>query len=171
MFATKTGRTPVRKFAIGLAAACAVALAAGAASAQPAPGVTKYLGPMNAQEQKNAENVVAFYNAAINDKDFAKARPYLGDKYIQHNPTAQDGFEGFTAFLTFLKTSAPTSHSDILRVFATGDYVILHVKSSRPDPRGRAIVDIFRLENGKVVEHWDVAQEPPEKPANTNTMF
>ena len=43
----------------------------------------------------------------------------------------------------------------------------------RPQPaaRGAAIVDIFRLENGKVVEHWDVRQDVPEKSANDNTMF
>lgn len=40
-----------------------------------------------------------------------------------------------------------------------------------PESRGQAIVDIFRLENGKVVEHWDVIQAIPENPANDNTMF
>jgi predicted SnoaL-like aldol condensation-catalyzing enzyme len=57
-------------------------------------------------------------------------------------------------------------------VFADGDYVILHVHNvPAAGARGNAIVDIFRLENGKVVEHWDVRQEIPEQAANSNTMF
>src|SRR5688500_19952755 len=52
------------------------------------------------------------------------------------------------------------------------DLVVLHVHSTRGDGSpGRAIVDIFRLENGKVVEHWDVIQDIPEKAANANGMF
>ena len=57
-------------------------------------------------------------------------------------------------------------------MIAEGDIVVLHVHSVRePGQRGRAIVDMFRLENGKIVEHWDVIQDLPEKPANDNTMF
>jgi predicted SnoaL-like aldol condensation-catalyzing enzyme len=85
---------------------------------------------------------------------------------------AADGPGGLQGYLQFLRAKYPNSHSEIKRVFAEGDYVILHVHAIRePGTRGNAIVDIFKLENGKVVEHWDVIQEIPEKAANTNGMF
>ena len=85
---------------------------------------------------------------------------------------AADGPEGLKAFLAFLREKFPNYHSEIKRVFADGDYVILHVHNvPTPGSRGNAIIDIFKLENGKVVEHWDVRQEIPEQPANSNTMF
>ena len=125
-----------------------------------------------AQLEANKKNVVEFYEKAINQKDFEAASRYLGGRYTQHNPTAPDGPEGLKGFLAFLKSKFPGSHSEIKRVFADGDYVILHVHAVRePGTRGRAIVDIFKLENGKIVEHWDVAQDVPEKAANTNGMF
>jgi predicted SnoaL-like aldol condensation-catalyzing enzyme len=125
-----------------------------------------------AQLEANKKTVVAFYEAAINRKDFEAASGYLGSRYTQHNPGAADGPEGLKAFLSFLREKAPNSHSDIKSVFADGDYVILHVHNVRePSTRGAAIVDIFKLEQGKIVEHWDVRQDIPEKTANPNGMF
>ena len=122
--------------------------------------------------EANKKAVVEFYDLAINKKDFDAASKYFGPKYIQHNPTAPDGIEGFKGFLTFLREKFPNSKSEIKRVFAEGDFVILHVHSVRePGTRGRAIVDIFRLENGKIVEHWDVVQDIPEKMPHNNGMF
>ena len=122
--------------------------------------------------ETNKKIVVDFYEKALNQKDFEAAAQHFGPRYIQHNPNAPDGPEGFKGLVTFLKDKFPNSKSEIKRVFAEGDYVILHVHSVRePGQRGRAIVDIFRLENGKIVEHWDVVQDVPEKAANTNTMF
>ena len=122
--------------------------------------------------EANKKTVVEFYEAGLNKKDFEAASKYFGPKYIQHNPGAQDGTEGFKAFLAFLRDKFPNSHSEIKKVFAEGDYVILHVHAVRePGTRGRAIVDIFRLENGKIVEHWDVAQDIPEKMPHNNGMF
>lgn len=125
-----------------------------------------------AQEQANKETVVNFYQKAINEKDFAAAEAYLGETYIQHNPKAADGKEGLKSFIGYLKAKAPHYHSDIKRVFADGDFVILHVHNTpAPGAQGKAIVDIFRLEKGKVVEHWDVIQPIPDKAANANGMF
>jgi predicted SnoaL-like aldol condensation-catalyzing enzyme len=57
-------------------------------------------------------------------------------------------------------------------IVAEGDLVVLHLNSKADEKdRGRAIVDIFRVKDGKIVEHWDVAQNVPEKTASGNTMF
>jgi predicted SnoaL-like aldol condensation-catalyzing enzyme len=123
-------------------------------------------------QDANKKTVLEFYEKGLNQKDFDAAAKFIGPRYVQHNPTAPDGPEGFRTFLGFLREKFPDSHSDIKRVFADGDYVILHVHSVREKgSRGRAIVDIFRLEDGKIVEHWDVVQDVPEKSANTNGMF
>jgi predicted SnoaL-like aldol condensation-catalyzing enzyme len=124
------------------------------------------------QQEQNTKAVVEFYDKAINQKDFEAASKYMGSRYTQHNPNAADGPEGLKAFLGFLKEKFPASRSEIKRVLADGDYVILHVHAVRePGTRGNAIIDIFKLENGKIVEHWDVVQPIPEKAANTNGMF
>ncbi|CAM2773100.1 nuclear transport factor 2 family protein [Legionella worsleiensis] len=123
-------------------------------------------------EESNKETVLSFYQYALNDKNFSAARPYLGEHYIQHNPLAQDGIDGLRKFIEYLNQTYPYSHNEIKRVFSEGDFVILHVHSIKePGTRGEAIIDIFRLENNKIVEHWDVHQLVPEKSANENGMF
>jgi len=127
----------------------------------------------DATQERNKQAVLDFYDKGLNQKDFAAASKHFGATYIQHNPNAADGPEGFKGFVEFLKSKLPQSRSEVKRVFAEGDYVILHVHAMRePGTRGVAIVDIFRLDaNGKIVEHWDVRQDVPEKAANNNTMF
>jgi predicted SnoaL-like aldol condensation-catalyzing enzyme len=131
-----------------------------------------FASPAFADMEANKKTVLEFYEAGLNKKDFEAAAKYFGPKYIQHNPGAPDGIEGFKTFVNFLKDKFPNSHSEIKKTFAEGDFVILHVHAVRePGTRGRAIVDIFRLENGKIVEHWDVAQDIPEKMPHNNGMF
>ncbi len=155
MVAARICRRAVRSIAITAAVCSALAVAA-----QPS------------QLELNKRIATEFYDAAINRKDFAAASQYLGSSYRQHNPTAADGAEGLRAFIDFLKTRFPNQRGEIKRVIAEGDLVVLHVHSTRGDDTpGRAIVDIFRVENGKVVEHWDVIQDIPAQSANTNGMF
>ena len=129
-------------------------------------------GPALADPEANKKIVIDFYDKALNQKDFEAAAKHFGPRYIQHNPLAADGPDGLKRLVTLLKEKFPNSRSEIKRAIAEGDLVVLHVHSVRePGQRGRAIVDIFRLENGKIVEHWDVIQDVPEKAANDNTMF
>ena len=130
-------------------------------------------GPAFAADlEANKKIVIDFYEKGLNQKDYDAAAKYFGPRYVQHNPGAANGPEGFKRLVGFLKEKFPNSRNEIKRVIAEGDLVVLHVHSKRsPDDRGRAIVDIFKVESGKIVEHWDVVQDVPEKSANDNTMF
>jgi len=126
---------------------------------------------MSSVQEQNKQIVREFYDLIINKKDFDTAKKYMGTRYKQHNPLVKDGPEGLREFITFLKVNFPDAKSEIKSVFADGDYVILHVLSHRTPSLKRAIVEIFRLENSKIDEHWDVIQEIPETSANPNGMF
>ena len=127
---------------------------------------------MQSSQEDNKKVAQEFYDTIINKKDFEAARKYIGNRYKQHNPLVADGPEGLKAFIEFLKTNFPEARSEIKRTLADGDYVVLHVHSIRPpNMRGRAIIEIFRFEDGKIDEHWDVIQEIPESSANPNGMF
>lgn len=151
---------------LALAALVALAFAAPQAHAQMSDA---------AKMERNKKNVVEFYNAVLNDKDFDKAKTYVGATYIQHNPIGADGLDGIKGFIGFLRDKFPNNKSEIKRVFADGNYVIVHVHAVRePGTRGNAIFDLFRLDDdGKVVEHWDAVQPipEPEKALNKNGMF
>ena len=122
---------------------------------------------------KNKEMVIAFYNMIFQEHKVREAlERYVGDRYIQHNPLAPNGTEALINFMEPYFAKNPQARSEIKRAAAEGDLVWLHVHArSNPGERGLAVVDIFRVENGKVVEHWDVVQPVPEKSANENTMF
>ena len=127
---------------------------------------------METKIEANKKTVLAFYEAGINNKDFDAASKFIGQRYVQHNPNIADGPEGLKAFLGGFKEKFPNLRGDIKQIFADGDFVIVHVHGVRvPGERGSAIVDIFKLEDGKIVEHWDVLQSIPATSANTNGMF
>ena len=119
--------------------------------------------------------VLAFYEAALNQKDVEKTEEFLGGTYIQHNPAVADGPEGLLRLVRFRRERFPQSRNEVKMVIAEGDLVVLHVHSVlMPGTPGRHIIDIFRVDGDKVVEHWDVIQDIPEQlfpPLNDNGLF
>ena len=121
----------------------------------------------------NKETVTNFYKVAFNDhKPAAAVEKYVGGSYKQHNPMVADGSLPFIDFVSGYVQKYPHLKVDIKRVIAEGDFVVTHVLITTDEKdRGTVAMDIFRLEEGKIVEHWDVVQPMPEKSANENGMF
>jgi predicted SnoaL-like aldol condensation-catalyzing enzyme len=128
---------------------------------------------MNDPLEENKRIISEWHEIAINQRKPEEAvAKYLGPNYRQHNPGAGDGPEPFIAAVKGLTKIFPELSMEPKRIIAEGDLVVLHSHLIlKPGDRGSAVVDIFRLENGKIVEHWDVVQEVPETSANNNTMF
>ncbi|MEN6620740.1 MAG: nuclear transport factor 2 family protein [Smithella sp.] len=117
--------------------------------------------------------VRAFYEMLFNEHNPAEAaKKYMGKKYIQHNPYMSDGEEAFREYFKGYFEEHPKTRVEIKRIIAEGDLVVLHLHSKMDEnDRGRAMVEIFRLEDDKIVEHWGVTQAVPARAANRNTMF
>lgn len=122
-------------------------------------------------EETNKTLVVSFYERFFNMHQIAAAE-VISEDYKQHNPQVPDGKTPFLSYFgEFFKTH-PGSRAKIIRTAAEGDLVYLHVHSTdSPSDRGQAVMDIFRVKDGKIVEHWDVIQDVPEEAQNRNTMF
>ncbi|OWT47257.1 nuclear transport factor 2 family protein [Bacillus sp. K2I17] len=124
------------------------------------------------EKEKNKKMVVDFYNEVFNKHNIDIIPKYVSENYKQHNPFVADGRKAFMDFFKEDFVKNPNSSAEVKRVVAEGDTVALHVHSRiNSQDKGVAIVDIFRIKDGKIVEHWDVIQEIPNEAANDNTMF
>lgn len=163
------------KAAVPLAVAIAATVLQACSSPAEVPKATPAATAANrsALEEANAKVVTDFYDMAFNQhRPTEAARLYIGDRYIQHNPNVPNGAAAFYGYFEGFFRENPQSKAAIHRVIVDGDLVALHVHSQQtPNDPGRAIVDIFRVENGKIVEHFDVIQAVPPTTANGNTMF
>lgn len=121
---------------------------------------------------ENKKVVLEFLRQVFEERNPGEASKYLDPSYTQHNPTAGDGIDGFLAMITPLLDVAPDVTSSVKRVVIEDDLVVVHhhLKMFESD-NGQAVMDIFRVHDSRIAEHWDVVQPVPAEPANSNTMF
>jgi len=123
------------------------------------------------QEEANKKIVVSFYQGLFGDKDYSVIDKYIAADYIQHNPALADGAEALKNAVQIWMKDVPKGKVNFQHVAADGDLVFLHVKTFGPTGKLTAIAEIFRVKDNRIVEHWDVIQEVPEKSANQHPMF
>ena len=123
--------------------------------------------------QANKALVTKAYQELFGNADLTALDRYWADEYIQHNPSMTDGREAVKTFLESLGILTwPKQQVKFERVIAEGDLVMLQTAQPKSDTSsGTVIVDIFRVENGKIAEHWDVIQQIPTDATNPRTMY
>ena len=114
--------------------------------------------------------VIEALTRAFNDRDFSVLEAWWSPQYIQHNPFIPAGRAGLRRFVEALPKERRYEPG---RVFADGDFVIVHGRYVGGDNKTLVAADFFRFENDQVVEHWDVLQEevPAARTVAGHPMF
>ena len=124
------------------------------------------------RESENHRLVSDMYERVLQPLDSSRVDEFFAPDYIQHSPLAATGAQGLKDFLDWARARSPHAEHRLQRLFVDGEYVIAHVHVIiNPGDRGNAVVDIFRIADGRIAEHWDVAQEVPATSANNNGVF
>jgi predicted SnoaL-like aldol condensation-catalyzing enzyme len=123
---------------------------------------------------KNAKELVASYmqevwvNRKVNEvKKFISA-----ETFIQHNPHLANGLEALEGFLPHLFNNLmPNGTWEVKRIVAENDLVVVHsLAKPMPEALGMAVVDIFRVKDNLIVEHWDVSADVPATTVSGNEI-
>jgi predicted SnoaL-like aldol condensation-catalyzing enzyme len=113
-----------------------------------------------------------FVELFYTQKRVREAFDYLvADCYVQHNPTIQDGPEAAITALTPKFDGSPDNRFEVQRILVDGDLAMVHVKASGPGRPDAAVADLYRFDDGLIVEHWDVLQPMPSHPVHDHPLF
>jgi len=126
---------------------------------------------MHEIESKNKALVLEAFDTLFNKRDYAAAEKFWSPNYIQHSAHIPPGREGL---FNLVKGLPPTLKYEPGVVVAEGDFVIVHGRYSGFGlPVNWVVADIVRIENGILVEHWDVIQDEAtqEQSKSGNPMF
>ena len=120
--------------------------------------------------ESNKQIVLKVLKGAFVERDVSVVNRYFSADYVQHNPAIPNGPKAIANLIPTLKKDLSY---ELGMVVAEGDLVMVHGRYVGWGPKPLVAVDIFRVKNGKVVEHWDVMQEevPASATASGNPMF
>jgi predicted SnoaL-like aldol condensation-catalyzing enzyme len=111
----------------------------------------------DSNESRNKALVLRAFDALFNRRDYAEAERYWSPRYIQHSAHIKPGREGL---FDLVKSLPPTLKYEPGVIVAEGDFVIVHGRfSGFGAPANWIAADILRIEDGILVEHWDVIQD------------
>ena len=128
--------------------------------------------PLASPTEANRAIVEDFARIFYTERDVRRAfERHVAPDNIQHNPGIADGREAAIKALTPM-FSRPEARFEVKRILVDGDLAAIHL-FGRGDPAtpGAAVADIYRLKDGKIVEHWDILQPIPTRSANPHPMF
>lgn len=124
------------------------------------------------KDDKNVAKVVVtnYMNEVWVNKSTTNLDLYIAPDIKQHNVNLDNNLESLQTFLPLLFTEiAPDMQWEVVRVIAEEDMVVIHsFVTLVPDTPGSAVVDIFRVQDDKIVEHWDVTAELPAETVSGN---
>lgn len=125
-----------------------------------------------AEEEKNLAFVMEMYRNVLMAMDADRVDDYIAEDYIQHSQFAAPGRDALKDFLRMIRAESPDARQMIKRTLVDGNLVAVHLHVERfPGDPGLAVVDLFRVEDGKIKEHWEVIQDVPTDSPNPLTMF
>lgn len=109
---------------------------------------------------ENKERVRSFYEEFFNAHRIESALTYVREDYIQHNPGVEQGRKGLMDAFAAKFAAHPEFHLDIKMMIAEDDMVVVYLKNTDEQGNTRCrVVDIYRIEDGMLAEHWDVLQQ------------
>ncbi len=119
-------------------------------------------------EQRNKAFVLEAFETLFNKRDYFAAERFWSPSYVQHSAHIPPGREGL---FEMIKTAPDTLRYENGLVVANGDYVLLHGRfSGIGQPANWIVVDIVRLENGQLTEHWDVIQDEASRESSKSGL-
>lgn len=125
-------------------------------------------GDHESESERSARIARGFYQHVIVEKNLSKFDDYVGSSYLQHATGYADGVQPLRDEM--VRNAASSDKVQILRVVADGPYAALHSLWT-VGTQQVLYVDLWRIENGKLVEHWDQFQNVPATALNTNTLY
>lgn len=124
------------------------------------------------EEKANLRLVERVYEEVLGPIDSGAVDALFNPGYIQHNPNAETGSQGLKDLLDNAKLKYPDAEHRVKRMLVEGNLVAAHVHVIfQPGEAGFKVVDIFRIENGRIAEHWDVIQPLAAESRNNNGEF